>query len=235
VKGLLLSGFHSYALLHEGSVKYPQGEFPYRKLGGRNRRRIEVIEYELLDTGAFDGNRYFDVLTEDARRARKHFIRSVRLTESSRSATCRFFRPFGSATLGRGAETTTPGLREINTQHSKGIRHSGSGCDRGQAQGLRKALALCEGEPELLFTENETNAKSCLAARTARAYVKDGINDYIVHGDRKLLILRRTGPKLHALYLWRVSPAAQQIRLRLTDQERESLTCLAEARHRQSL
>src|SRR5258708_7088297 len=79
---------------------------------------------------------------------------------------------------------------------------------------------LCEGEPELLFTENETNARKLFGTENRTSYVKDGINDYVVHGNRDAVNLGKTGTKASALYRLRVAPGgAATLRLRLTNQE----------------
>src|SRR6266581_2036001 len=131
---------HSYM---KALYKYPQREFPYRKLVEENRRRNRSdFEYELLDTGAFDGNRYFDVLTEYAK-----------------------------------------AIPELNIPKEYGI--PGSGVIEVEHKTYGKRWLLCEGEPELLFTENETNARKLFSGENRTPYVKDGINEYVVHGNRE--------------------------------------------------
>src|SRR5262249_32651045 len=83
-----------------------------------------------------------------------------------------------------------------------------------------KRWLLCEGEPELLFTENETNAKKLFGRENRRAYVKDGINDYIVHGNQDAVNPEKSGTKAAALYNLGIAPGASiTVRLRFTDQE----------------
>src|SRR5258708_24284778 len=83
-----------------------------------------------------------------------------------------------------------------------------------------KHWLLCEGEPELLFTENETNARKLFGGENRAPYVKDGINDYVVHGKREAVNPDKTGTKASTLYRLRVAPGATAtLRLRLTDQE----------------
>jgi hypothetical protein len=85
--------------------KYPQLEFPYGKLVEENRRRNRTdFEYELLDTGAFAENRYFDVFTEYAKASAEDILIKISATNRGPAeATSRFFRPSGYATHGRGA------------------------------------------------------------------------------------------------------------------------------------
>ncbi len=83
-----------------------------------------------------------------------------------------------------------------------------------------KRWLLCEGEPELLFTENETNAKKLFGSENRTPYVKDGISDYVVHGNREAVNPDKKGTKASALYRLRLAPGATAtLRLRLTDRE----------------
>ncbi len=83
-----------------------------------------------------------------------------------------------------------------------------------------KRRLLCEGQPELLFTENETNAKKLFGTENRAPYVKDGINDYVVHGNRSAVNPDKSGTKASALYRLRIAPGGTAtLRLRLTDQQ----------------
>jgi hypothetical protein len=212
---------HSYM---KGLYKYPQGEFPYGKLVEGNRRRGKNDrEFELLDTGAFDENRYFDVLTEYAKAGVEDILIKVTVTnhgpdeaELALLPTVWFrntwswghddHRPQARATesLGFKQEHGTAGSTAIELEH--------------KAYGKR--WLLCEGEPELLFTENETNAKKLFGSENRTPYVKDGINDYVVHGNHDAVNPEKSGTKAAALYNLKIAPGASvTVRLRLTDLE----------------
>src|SRR6266404_3339953 len=212
---------HSYM---KGLYKYPQGEFPYGQLVEENRRRGKNDrEFELLDTGVFDENRYFDVTTEYAKAGVEDILVRVTVTnhgpaeaELALLPTVWFrntwswghddYRPQARATdsLGFKREHGTAGSTAIELEH--------------KAYGKR--WLLCEGEPELLFTENETNAKMLFGSENRTPFVKDGINDYVVHGNRDAVNPEKSGTKAAALYNLRVAPGASvTLRLRLTDQE----------------
>jgi Glycosyl hydrolase family 63 C-terminal domain len=212
---------HSYM---KGLYKYPQGEFPYGNLVEENRRRGKNDrEFELLDTGVFDENRYFDVTTEYAKAGVEDILIKITVTnhgpveaELALLPTVWFrntwswgrddYRPQARASqsLGFKQEHGTIGSTAIELEH--------------KAYGKR--WLLCEGEPELLFTENETNAKKLFGSENRTPYVKDGINDYVVHGNRDAVNPEKSGTKAAALYNLRIAPGASvTVRLRLTDQE----------------
>src|SRR6266705_481097 len=204
--------------------KYPQRAFPYGQLVEENRRRGKNDrEFELLDTGVFDENRYFDVTTEYAKAGVEDILVRVTVTnhgpaeaELALLPTVWFrntwswghddYRPQARASesLGFKREHGTVGSTAIELEH--------------KAYGKR--WLLCEGEPELLFTENETNAKMLFGSENRTPFVKDGINDYVVHGNRDAVNPEKSGTKAAALYNLRVAPGASvTLRLRLTDQE----------------
>jgi hypothetical protein len=212
---------HSYM---KGLYKYPQAEFPYGEVVEENRRGGKNDpEFELLDTGVFDENRYFDVTTEYAKAGVEDILIKVTVTnhgpaeaELALLPTVWFrnswswghddYRPQARATesLGFKREQGTVGSTAIELEH--------------KAYGKR--WLLCEGEPELLFTENETNAKKLFGSENRTPFVKDGINDYVVHGKQDAVNPEKSGTKAAALYNLRIAPGASAtVRLRLTDQE----------------
>ena len=212
---------HSYM---KALYKYPQREFPYRKLVEENRRRDRSdFEYELLDTGAFDGNRYFDVLTEYAKASSEDILIRISATNRGPAEADLSILPtiWFRNTWSWGRDDYRPCLRAISELNiPKEYCIPGSGVIEVEHKTYGKRWLLCEGEPELLFTENETNAKRLFGGENRTRYVKDGINDYIVHGDHQAVNPEKTGTKTSALYLLRIAPGATAtLRLRLTDQE----------------
>jgi Glycosyl hydrolase family 63 C-terminal domain len=212
---------HSYM---KGLYKYPQGEFPYGKLVEENRRRGKNDrEFELLDTGAFDENRYFDVLTEYAKAGVEDILIKVTVTNHGPAEAELALLPtvWFRNTWSWGHDNYRPQAR---ASESLGFKQehgtAGSTAIELEHKAYGKRWLLCEGEPELLFTENETNAKKLFGSENRTPYVKDGINDYVVHRNRDAVNPEKSGTKAAALYNLRIAPGASvTVRLRLTDQE----------------
>jgi hypothetical protein len=212
---------HSYM---KALYKYPQVEFPYGKLVEENRHRSRNdFEYELLDTGVFNEDRYFDIFTEYAKASAEDIL--IKITAINRGPAeadlsllpTVWFRN----TWSWGRDDYRPHLRaipELSIPKEYGI--PGSGVIEVEHKSYGKRWLLCEGEPELLFVENETNASKLFGAANRARYVKDGINDYVVRGNREAINPDKNGTKASALYRLRVAPGATAtVRLRLTDQE----------------
>jgi len=190
--------------------KYPQREFPYRDLVETNGRRSrEELEYELLDTGVFADDRYFDVFVEYAKEGPEDVL--IRITVHNRGPdTARlhvlptlWFRNTWSWSEGK----PKPLLRQI-----------APGVMRASHQELGEYWLSCDGAPELLFTENESNAGRLWGQPNASRYVKDAFHDYIVSGRTDAVNAARTGTKAAAHYVLEVpASGSQTIRLRLAD------------------
>jgi len=196
--------------------KYPQAEFPYAKLveGNRNRTRNE-FEFELLDTGAFDGHRYFDVFVEYAKAAPEDIL--IRITACNRGPEAAglhllptiWFRNTWAWSDGR----ERPSLTKTTTGENAAV------IEVSETLYGRRWL-LCEGSPELIFTENETNNKKLFGVDNRTSFVKDGINDYLIYGAREAVNSEGRGTKASARYWGQVGPGEDMtIRLRLTDKE----------------
>ena len=201
--------------------KYPHREFPYARLVEENRRRgKQDPEFELLDTGVFDEDRYFDVLVEYAKATPEEIL--IRITASNRGPeraplrvlptlwlrnTWSFGRPdlvehYGAQKLARGGSVR--GASVVQTDH--------------HYYGHR--WLVCECSPELLFTENETNFKRLFGIENRTPYVKDSINDYIVAGRREAVNPAQEGTKASAHYNLEIAPGSSvTLRLVFTDQE----------------
>jgi hypothetical protein len=195
--------------------KYPQAAYPYAKLVETNRRRSRnEFEYELLDTGVFDQDRYFDVFVEYAKDGPEDLL--VRITAVNRGAekaelhllpTLWFRNDWASWIAGAGEK---PILRQIQGP-------AGTSAMRAEHAILGTYELYCDGDVPLLFTENETNhARLFPGHPNAGPYVKDGINDYLIHGWREAVNPAKTGTKASAQYTIAVRPGkAEVIRLRL--------------------
>jgi hypothetical protein len=193
--------------------KYPQAPFPYQRLVEESRRRGKRdTEFELIDTGIFDENRYFDVQIEYAKAAPEDIL--IRITVFNRSATAAVLdllpTIWFSNTWIWGLDDRRPRLRQEDapaTPLSIRLRHFE----------LPLRWLVCEREPELLFTENETNMQKIYGVENQSPFVKDGINDYVVHGKREAVNPAKSGTKGAARYrLELAGGASETIKLRLT-------------------
>ncbi len=193
--------------------KYPQAEFPYAQLVSENRRRGKGDpEFELLDTGVFAEDRYFDVFVEYAKEDVEDIL--IRITVTNRgpeSARLRllptiWFRNIWSW----GKDDERPELHQASSLPNPVIElnHPESG----------KRWLHCEGAQELLFTENETNARLLYGAENRTPYVKDAIHDYVVQGNGDAVNPAHTGTKAAAQYRLTLGPGETAgARLRLTN------------------
>src|SRR5580765_93149 len=173
--------------------KYPQREYPYRDLIDTNRRRSRnEFEYELLDTGAFDGDRYFDVFVEYAKASPEDIF--VRITVHNRGPEAARLR-------------VVPTLWFRNTwswdldQPKPSLHEAGPGVIEAIHPELGAYRLFCEGAPELLFTENETNASRLWGQPNASPYVKDAFHEYIVSGRGEAVNPGKVGTKGAAHYV----------------------------------
>jgi hypothetical protein len=212
---------HSYM---KALYKYPQEEFPYGALVEENRRRTRNnFEYELLDTGAFNENRYFDVFTEYAKASAEDIL--IKITVMNRGpveATLSLLPTIWFRnTWSWGHDPYRPSLNAVgNLAIAKEYGIPGAAVIEIDHKTYGKRWLLCEGEPELLFTENETNTQRLFSSANASPFVKDGINDYVVTGKRDAVNPAKVGTKAAAHYRLRIAPgSAVTLRLRLTDKE----------------
>ena len=148
--------------------KYPQAAFPYADLVETNRRRgRNEFEYELLDTGVFDDDRYFDVFVEYAKARRRtsssDHRRQPRPGGGRRCTSC---RRSGSATTGRGSPDPTGPRRSRRSGRSR--RRQARVRSRQRIPCSVSSSLYCEGDVPLLFTENETNTRADLSGAAER-------------------------------------------------------------------
>jgi hypothetical protein len=193
--------------------KYPQGEFPYDDLVQTNKGRSRnEFEYELLDTGIFEGNRYFDVFVEYAKNSPDDIL--MRVTVENRGTEraplqvlpTLWFRNDWSDQ----ESPLKPQLEKTNDQPPVKMIHA-------LHPELGGYYLMCYGNPELLFTENETNAERIHGTANEHPYVKDSINDFLVHGNRMAINPNEKGTKMAACYSVVVKPGTPSVfKLRLT-------------------
>jgi hypothetical protein len=204
--------------------KYPQAAYPYADLLETNRRRSrEEFEYELLDTGIFNDNRYFDVFVEYAKAGPEDIL--VRITAANRGPeaaelhllpTLWFRNDWASwiAESNRAAEK--PNLRQITAA-------AGTSAVAVTHSALGEFVLSCEGEAPLLFTENTTNHERLFPGQKNESlYVKDGINDCVVQGNQAAVNPEKQGTKVAAHYQVNVGAGQSKVfRLRLAKSSAE--------------
>jgi Glycosyl hydrolase family 63 C-terminal domain len=189
--------------------KYAQAEFPYTQLVEENRRRgKDQPEFELLDTGVFNDDRYFDVFVEYAKGDLEDIL--IKITATNRGSEAAPLRLLPTIwfrnTWSWAHDAERPDMRRIP---------GGIELDHPT---LGRRWLYCDGTPEILFTENETNYKRLYGVENHCACVKDGINDYIVDGKKDAVAPMPMGTKAAAHYKLQVPPGGSVIiRLRLTD------------------
>jgi hypothetical protein len=193
--------------------KYPQSAYPYGDLVRTNRERTrQDLEYELLDTGVFDANRYFDVFVEYAKASPEDIL--IRITVCNRGpepATLDilpmlWFRNTWSWST--GPSTGRSALRQLEDGRTIAAYDPVLG----------ERFLRADGGPTLLFTENETNNERIAQTPNRTPYVKDAFNAYIVHGCHDAVNPAKTGTKAAAHYAVTVAAGASHVlRLRLSD------------------
>jgi hypothetical protein len=200
---------HSYFKM---LYKYPQGAFPYQQLTEENAHRgKEGLEFELLDSGLFDENRYFDVFIEYAKAATDDIL-------------------MGITVHNRGPETASlhvlPQLWFRNTwswqdgDHKPQLTATENGAIAVHHQDLGTFYGYVEGNPTLLFCDNETNTRRLYGVGNAAGYPKDAFHDYLINGDSGAVNPTQTGTKATAHAILSLSPGdTAQMRLRLTNRQ----------------
>jgi len=196
--------------------KYPQAEFPYGQLVEENRRRgKDAPEFELMDTGVFDEDRYFDVEIEYAKATPEDILIRINVTNRGPEASDLHLLPtiWFRNTWSWQKAAPRPSLRQ-----TKDVRNATAIQLCQPAYGHR--WLFCNGMPELLFTENETNTRRLYNYENGTRHAKDGINDYVVHGAKDAVNPAKSGTKAAAHYPLTLGPGeTKTIKLRLTDLE----------------
>jgi hypothetical protein len=201
--------------------KYPQAAYPYTDLVETNRRRSKNdMEYELLDTGVFNGDRYFDVFVEYAKDGPEDILVRIRAVNRGPEAAelhvlpTLWFRNNWASWIAESNRTPKkPNLQEIEAA-------GGTSAVAATHPLLGELIFSCEGEVPLLFTENETNHERLFPGQKNESrYVKDGINDCVVQGNQGAVNQEKQGTKVAAHYRLVIGPGqSSTVRLRLTSQ-----------------
>jgi hypothetical protein len=189
--------------------KYPQGEYPYRDLVETNHRRSrEEFEYELLDTGIFDDDRYFDVFVEYAKGNPEDVLIKISVHNRGPEAAKLHVLP----TLWyRNVWSWTAGMpKPVLGQASKDKIHASH-------PQLGEYSLQCEGSQELFFTENETNAARLWGQSNSLPYVKDAFHQFLIAGQQEAVNPAKTGTKAAAHYTLDIpAKGSKVVRLRLS-------------------
>jgi hypothetical protein len=190
--------------------KYPQAAYPYDRLIVENRSRgKDQREFELADAGVFDGGRYFDVYVEYAKAGPEDIL--VRISVANRGPEAARIHLLPTVWF---RNTWSWGK---NVQRPVLMKDSAASVRLEEPQYGSRWLHA-EGSPELLFTENETNVQRLYGGQNGSAHVKDGINEYVVHGVREAVNPAGAGTKAAAHYQLEVGAGETAVvRLRLTD------------------
>jgi hypothetical protein len=196
---------HSYL---KGLYKYPQRAYPYAQLVEENGRRgKDDPEFELIDTDAFDGNRYFDVVTEYAKRSASDIL--IRITVHNR----------GPETAGIHV---LPQLWFRNTwSWGYPVRKPGLTLEGDAVSAESEALGTYrlyrDGDAPWLFTENETNGRRLFGSHGAGGHFKDAFHEHVVQGDSGATNPQPRGTKAAAHYRVEIPAGGHaSIRLRLS-------------------
>ncbi len=196
---------HSYL---KSLYKYPQAAFPYSQLLEESRKRgRDQPEFELLDTGLFDDDRYFDVLVEYAKVTPDEVLMQITAHNRGPESAPLILLP---QLCCRNTWSWTPGIAKPTLTGRSGaveIRHP----ELGQFR------ADFDSAPTLLFCDNDSNLGRLFGMNDAQGYFKDAFHEYLVQGKHDAVNPERTGTKVGALYEMNVAPgAAVQVRLRLS-------------------
>jgi hypothetical protein len=192
--------------------KYPQSAFPYEDLVRTNKARTRLdFEYELVDTGVFSEDRYFDVFVEYAKNTPEDIL--VKITAANRGpedATLHILPTLWFRNMWSFWE---------NVPKPSLIARDGSGCRVVEASHdqLGTRYLYCQADTPLLFTENESNNAKLFGGTNASPYVKDGINDFVVHGNQGA-VNPSQGTKVAGHYQINVKKGYEAVvRVRLSD------------------
>jgi hypothetical protein len=196
---------HSYMRM---LYKYPQAAFPYGWLVEENGRRTQADpEFELIDTGVFNEDRYFDVTVEYAKGGIDDILMLVTVENRGPELAPIHVVP---QLWARNIWSWSPGAAKPH------FAMQGPRAVRVSHPNLPPLRLMYDGICELLFCENETNPRRLFGMDVA-GYFKDGINDYIVHGDRNAVNPDCVGTKVGAHYRASVAPGESvQFRVRLS-------------------
>jgi hypothetical protein len=194
--------------------KYPQQAFPYEHLVAENRRRSKFEpEFELLDTGIFADNCYFDVFVEYAKASPEDILIQIEIANRSAAESTLHLLPtlWFRNLWDWDTDLERPWIKTVRSDENW-----------SQIEATHPTLGTywlsCEGGAELLFTNNESNYEHLFGTPNGSPYLKDGINNYVVNGQQAAVNPNAVGTKFAARYLLSFAPGeTKTIHLRLSD------------------
>jgi hypothetical protein len=193
--------------------KYPQTAYPYMDLIQTNRtRNRNDLEYELINTGIFNDNNYFDVFVEYAKETPEEILIQITAINRGKNTSTLHMLPtlwFRNTWVNK-ADTSKPQLKEINKTSNNSVVEVSDSV-------LGKRYFYAEGDVSLLFTENETNNQRLFKIANSSKYVKDGINDHVVNNNQTTVNPEKIGTKVSPHYKFEIAGGdAKTIRLRIS-------------------
>jgi hypothetical protein len=205
--------------------KYPHKAYPYDKLVATNRERNpQQLEYELLATGVFDEDAYFDVYVEYAKAAPDDILMQITVINRGRQEALLHVLPsfWFRNTWSQSFATDRPVLRLMAANPMGAVV-------KVEHQKLGDRFVYSEGDADWLFTDNETNTQRILGVPNSARYVKDGIDDYILHRRREAVNPAGMGTKAAANYRFLIRPGeSKTMRLRMTERTPAQFASAAE-------
>lgn len=199
---------HSYMKM---LYKYPHAAFPYARLVEENRRRNKMQpEFELIGTGVFDEDRYFDVFVEYAKASPEDILMKVTAYNRGSKAAPLVILPhvWFRNTWAWGYDSSKPVMHALD-HHTVEIRHAGLGGPR---------WVWFDACDEMLFCENENNTRRLYNVESNGRFFKDGINDYIVLGEKHAVNHEGKGTKAAGIYRGEIPAGGSlTVRVRLSD------------------
>ena len=194
--------------------KYPQQAFPYDQLVAVNRKRSRKdFEYELIDTGIFNDDRYFDVFVEYAKATPEDIYIKITVHNRGPEAAVLDVLPtfWFRNTWTWWPENEKPSLKQTKSGPANIVTAS--------HPQLGRRFIYVDANAPLLFTENETNNQRIFNRPNLSPYVKDGINNFIIHGQTNAVNPQQTGTKMAAHHELNIPAGGKEIiKLRLSDQ-----------------
>jgi hypothetical protein len=186
--------------------KYPQVEFPYAELLEKNRPHYKrETEYELIDTGVFDEDRYFDVFVEYAKADAEDIL--VRISATNRGPERAELHLLPTIWFRNrwawGYAEPRPSLRRSSKKSGDETRPALIELEH-EMYGRR--LLCCEGAPQLLFTENDTNNSRLFRVANPQPFVKDAFHEYVIRGAHEAVNPEEVGTKAAAHYILQINP-----------------------------
>lgn len=193
---------HSYM---KHLYKYPQSSFPYNELVSVNRLRNRLDpEYELLDTGIFDDDRYFDVFTEYAKNGPEDIL--IRFTVANRGS-CQSEAHLFANIWFRNTWQWKSGVKPVLNLEKNERPH----LIHASHEELGNYWLYCANPDMVLFTENETNTSKVFSVPNASPYVKDSINDYFLYGNKEGVNPKNQGTKAAAVWKLTLEPGEEKV------------------------